>query len=141
MRGFSVTDAFPDARNNYHGFRVDPFQPRRVWFTSRFVGTNTGKFGGSVPPSGRLVEPPPQACSLTFDPATGLCTRLTVGYSQDRSVGNTGGLGGVFGLLFAIGAPLPFPEAQPWRMSLRYRLFNVLGGAAQKLGKLLSRGE
>ena len=39
-------------------------------------------------------------------------------------LGNTGGLGGIFGLFYAIGSPLPFPEANPWKMSKRYRFFN-----------------
>ena len=43
------------------------------------------------------------------------------------SVGNTGGLGGIFGPLVAIGKPLPFPEAKPYKMSKRYRFFNKLG--------------
>ena len=29
---------------------------------------------------------------------------------MDRTLGNTGGLGGVFGLFYAVGAGLPFPR-------------------------------
>ena len=29
-------DAFPDLNPNYYGFFVDPFEPHRVWFTSRW---------------------------------------------------------------------------------------------------------
>ena len=36
-------------------------------------------------------------------------------------MGNTGGLGGVFGPAYAIGKPLPFPEANPWKPSKRYQ--------------------
>ena len=50
---------------------------------------------------------------------------------MDRQLGNTGGLGGVFGLFYAIGKPLPFPEANPWRMSKRYQFFNWLGRIMQ----------
>lgn len=45
------------------------------------------------------------------------------------------GLGGVFGLFYAVGAPLPFREAKPWRMSLTYRFFNKFGALAQRLQK------
>ena len=38
----------------------------------------------------------------------------------DKETGNTGGLGGVFGLFYAIGRGLPFPEAQPWKASPIY---------------------
>jgi len=47
-------------------------------------------------------------------------------------VGNTGGLGGVFGPLYAVGHALPFPEARPYSPSIRYRLFNFFGSLAQK---------
>ena len=33
----------------------------------------------------------------------GECTQLTVGYVMDKQLGNTGGLGGVYGILYAIG--------------------------------------
>ena len=36
------------------------------------------------------------------------------GYVMDRRQGNTGGLGGLLGPFYAIGKPLPFPEAQPY---------------------------
>lgn len=39
---FKVTDAFPDLNSGAHDFRVDPFQPNRVWFTARTIGTFTG---------------------------------------------------------------------------------------------------
>ena len=38
----------------------------------------------------------------------------------DKETGNTGGLGGVFGLFYAIGYALPFPEAQPYAPSPLY---------------------
>lgn len=28
---FKIEEAFPDARFNYYAFRVDPFEPNRVW--------------------------------------------------------------------------------------------------------------
>jgi len=47
--------------------------------------------------------------SLTFN-EQGLITKLTGGYVLDRTCGDTGGLGGIFGLLYAFGAPVAFPE-------------------------------
>lgn len=34
---FKLEEAFPDAKANYYAFRMDPFEPNRVWFDSRFV--------------------------------------------------------------------------------------------------------
>eukprot|EP00471_Norrisiella_sphaerica_P004296 CAMPEP_0184479038 /NCGR_PEP_ID=MMETSP0113_2-20130426/899_1 /TAXON_ID=91329 /ORGANISM="Norrisiella sphaerica, Strain BC52" /LENGTH=264 /DNA_ID=CAMNT_0026857021 /DNA_START=95 /DNA_END=886 /DNA_ORIENTATION=+ len=113
VSGFRLLDAFPDNNARYYHFRVDPFETNRVWTTSRAIGTNTGVFAGTIPPTGKVVESPPQTLSLKFN-EEGKITLMTVGYVMDRSVGNTGGLGGVFGYLYAIGKPLPFPEAQPW---------------------------
>ena len=45
---------------------------------------------------------------------------LAGGYAMDRSCGNTGGLGGVFGLVHALGGSLPFPEGKPWRPSVQW---------------------
>ena len=33
---------------------------------------------------------------------------------------------------YAVGSPLPFPEANPWKMSKRYRFFNWLGNVMQR---------
>jgi len=41
--------------------------------------------------------------SLTIDHDTGLITKYTIGYVTDRNVGNTGGLGGLYGIVFALG--------------------------------------
>jgi hypothetical protein len=75
----------------YHHLRVDPLEPCRVWYTARAVGTNTGAFAGALPPTNKRVESPPQSCSMVFN-ASGQCTKLTVGYTMDRQLGNTGGL-------------------------------------------------
>ena len=68
---------------------------------------------------------------MTFN-EKGQVTKVTVGVVMDRTLGNTGGLGGVFGLFYAIGSPLPFPEAQPWKMSKRYKFFQFLGRLANR---------
>ena len=52
---------------------------------------------------------------------------------MDREVGNTGGLGGLYGIMYAIGKPLPFPEARPWKMSRRYRAFQGIGNFVNRL--------
>jgi hypothetical protein len=48
-------------------------------------------------------------------------------YAVQR-LGNTGGLGGAFGLLHAIGVDFPYPEGKPWQSSWQQM---VSGGLAQ----------
>ncbi|KAL3823488.1 hypothetical protein ACHAXA_010248 [Cyclostephanos tholiformis] len=127
--------AFPNWIPQFYGFHVDPLEPmaNRVWYTARGRGINEGPLPPFAPEgSGREVVNPPQVCSITIDHDTGLITRYTIGYVVDRSVGNTGGLGGLYGILYAIGTPLPFPEARPWKKSWQYGVF-------QKIGALLQR--
>lgn len=54
---------------------------------------------------------------------------------MDKTIGNSGGLGGVFGPLYAIGKGLPFPEAQPWKKSWQFTVFGWIGQIAQKFSK------
>ena len=132
-----IATAFPDFQGEFYGFSVDPLEGDRVWYTARGKGTNTGPLPPFAPvATGLSLVNPPQACSLTFD-ASGLVTKYTIGYVMDREVGNTGGLGGLYGVLYAIGKPLPFPEAQPWQISIRYQLFQKLGAL---LGSLSGGG-
>ena len=91
-----------------------------MWFTTRPVGTHTGLLAGTIKPTGKKVEAPPQSCSMKFD-AFGKATEFTTGYVMDRRLGNTGGLGGVFAFFYAVGAPLPFPEGRAWKMSFQAR--------------------
>jgi len=130
---FRVEDAFPDLAQNCHHFRQDPFAPDRVWYTSAARAPHTGKSTLAGEPTGRVVEATPQTCSLTFD-GEGMVTKFTIGYPMDRSVGNTGGLGGLYGLLYAVGRGLPFPEAQPFQPTLRYKLFQWIGQLAAGMG-------
>ena len=134
VAGFELAEGFPDMKSQFHHFRVDPFETNRVWFQNRTVGTHTGVLAGNIQPTGKKVECPPQALSLTFN-EKGEVTKITVGVVMDRTLGNTGGLGGVFGLFYAVGAGLPFPEAQPWKKSKRYRFFTLLGNLASKMKK------
>ena len=134
--------AFPDYMAEFYGFHVDPFEVNtnspRVWYTARGRGVNKGPLLPFVPEengTGIEVVNPPQVCSITFDPKSKLITRYTIGYVVDREVGNTSGLGGLYGILYALGRPLPFPEAQPWKKSVQYTLFQKVGGLLNSLKK------
>lgn len=104
---------------------------------SRSTGTHTGNitFGGRViEGKGAVVNNPPLAESMLFD-ETGRVYTLTVGYCMDRRIGNTEGLGGVFGILKAVGHALPFPEARRlYNPSLRFQAFERVAKAAECLG-------
>ena len=108
-----------------------------MWFTSTATGTHLGTFAGYLRATGKRFETPPQACSVVVD-RDGKIAKYTIGHVMERSIGNTGGLGGVFGPAYAIGKPLPFPEANPWKPSKRYAAFMLLG---RLLSKLASRKE
>lgn len=134
--GFRVDIAFPDQKPNFFGFTVDPQEPNRVWFLSRATSTHTGplNFNGKIiNPTNKHVVHPPQALSMLFDEA-GKCYTLTVGYVMDRRIGNTGGLGGLFGPLYAVGHGLPFPEGKPWTPSLRLQALERVQKAARAFG-------
>jgi hypothetical protein len=124
--------AFPNFTPEFYGFVVDPLEADRVWYTARGKGINSGPLPPFAPQgTGKKLVNPPQACSVTFG-KDGLVKKYTIGYVMDRTVGNTGGLGGLYGVLYAIGKPLPFREAQPWRMSKRYKLFQAVGDILSK---------
>lgn len=124
---FKVREAFPTALANYYGFCVDPLEPNRVWFMSRGYFKHTGalNFGPSpLAPSGKEVHTPPQVLSVSFDDA-GLCYKMTGGYVVDRTAGDQdcGGLGGMFGVVTALGLSLPFREGRPWQRSPAWEAF------------------
>lgn len=129
--GFQLGQMFPGFdRGLYYDFRCDPFEYNRVWFTASFKATHSGD-GPFGKPTNILVQCPPQSISLTFN-EQGQCCKYTGGYVMDKTVGNSGGLGGVFGPLYAIGKPLPFPEAQPFKPSLQFRAFTFVGNILAK---------
>jgi len=132
---FNILEAVPDLNPQQYDFRTDPFEPNRVWFTARGRGTNTGPVFGGLPATGKSYEAPPQSQSLTFN-ERGEITKMTIGYVMDKTVGTTGGLGGIFGILYGIGYGLPFPEAQPWKPSPIYGLFSKTGQLLSNLRKL-----
>ena len=129
--GFNIYEAFPDLSPRLYDFRADPYEPGRVWYTSRVTGTFSGPFAnGAIQPTGKGFEMPPEAISVTWN-AEGKATKFTIGVCMDRSVGDSEGLGGIFGILYAVGRPFPFREANPWRKSLGFKLFDIVGNLAQ----------
>jgi len=135
--GFKLEEGLPDMQENHWGFHVDPLEPNRVWWLSRPQGTHTGPLRFPPPniikPTNRLVQWPVQAQSMLFD-EEGRCYQLTVGYSCDRQIGNTGGLGAVFGLLHAVGYTLPIAEGRPWKPSAPYRLSLRMAKVSERFG-------
>ena len=81
--GFKITDTFPDLNAGFCDFRVDPFRPNRVWFTSCFAATHTGEGSLFGKPTGKRVECPPQALSLSFN-EDGQVTYYTGGYVMGK---------------------------------------------------------
>jgi len=128
LKNFDLKGGIPDLNGGFHNFEIDPFNPMRVWYVARAVGTHTGTIAGKFKPTNIRIQAPPQACSMIFN-EQGQVTQQTIGYVMDKTLGNTGGLGGVFGIFYAIGSPLPFPEAKPAGLSFRYRAFNALNMA------------
>lgn len=129
METLDLDSVIPDMQARIHHMRVDPLEPNRVWFTSRPVGHHLGPLKAGLPftlarPTGQLIELPPQTSSLQFNDE-GKVVGFTFGYVMDRRIGNSGGLGGGFGFLWAIGCPFPYPEGKPWEASWQLRLFNT----------------
>lgn len=129
---FKLRDAVPDLADN-SWFQVDPLEPNRVWFFSRATGTHTGPLM-AIAATGKRIEMPPQAQSMLFN-EKGECYTLTVGYCMDKRIGNTEGVGGVFGIVKAVGKALPFPEAKRlYTPSQRYEAFERVAKAGEPLG-------
>jgi hypothetical protein len=132
--GFTLDSMFPNFdKALYYNFNVDPYEHNRVWFTACFRAQHSGDgpFGKAT---NKFVQCPPQAISLSFN-EKGKVIKYTGGYVMDKTIGNSGGLGGIFGPLYAIGRGLPFPEAQPWKKSIQYSLFTFVGSIASKFRK------
>ncbi|CAJ1434227.1 unnamed protein product [Effrenium voratum] len=130
---FKLKEAVPDIADN-SWFQVDPLEPNRVWFFSRATGTHTGTLANKFPATGKRIELPPQAQSMLFN-EKGECYTLTVGYCMDKRIGNTEGVGGVFGIVKAVGLALPFPEGQRlYTPSLRFEAFERFAKLGEALG-------
>jgi len=111
VRGFGLKTAIPDIDQHPYHWRVDPYEPNRVWYTIRTTGTHTGplNFGSKrIEATHRVVRGAPECCSMTFN-SDGKVTSFTGGYVMDRRVGNTGGLGALFGVMTALGIKVPMP--------------------------------
>ena len=85
--GLDLSVGLPDFDAQYHDFRADPDDPQRVWCTMRVQATHTGvlNFGGvraepKSPPT--VVNSPPEAVSLRFDPDSGQLRELTTGCAR-----------------------------------------------------------
>ncbi len=59
VSSFNLDAAFPNMESHAYDFRVDKYEPNRVWFTIRNSGTHTGplKF------LGRTIQPTGKVCS------------------------------------------------------------------------------
>merc|ERR1711988_1859006 len=125
---FNIRKAFPDLEYSLNDLRIDPFDKARVWVSVRSSGTFTGTFGegnNSIQPNGAKFESGVEAISMTFN-ANGQLDKLTVGVLLDPTEGNTGGLGGVFGILEAVGSGLPGIVTKPLQVSLRETKSNIV---------------
>jgi len=124
---FKVREAFPTSQANFYNFHVDPLEPNRIWFMARgkYEHLGTLKIGPSgYPATGKKICLPPQCFSMSFD-EDNRCYKLTGGYCVDRSVGDSNGLGGMFGIVNALGGSLPLPEARPWKRSLMWEALTL----------------
>jgi hypothetical protein len=69
----------------------------------------------------------------------GKCVALTGGYVMDRRMGNTEGLGGVYGMCVAVGLPPPTPLWALYTPVQNFgRLQRFLGLKSEPLGRLES---
>eukprot|EP00554_Chaetoceros_debilis_P016589 CAMPEP_0194126628 /NCGR_PEP_ID=MMETSP0150-20130528/60091_1 /TAXON_ID=122233 /ORGANISM="Chaetoceros debilis, Strain MM31A-1" /LENGTH=675 /DNA_ID=CAMNT_0038820501 /DNA_START=31 /DNA_END=2055 /DNA_ORIENTATION=- len=108
---FNIKDAFPDLNENYANFRIDPYDPYRVWYDVKGIGRWTGHLNGKKGDGSTYVGPP-EVGSMTFDD-NGYCTRITANAVVDPTECNTGGLGGVFGIFYATGNAFPGLTSRP----------------------------
>ena len=125
LGGMNIKGGLPDVEYNFRDVSVDPFDTNRVWYTSAPTGTHTeplSLFGTEHAPTGRKWVSPPERGSMTFD-AEGKCIAMTGGYIMDRRMGNTDGLGGVYGLCAALEIPPPAPA---WRLRTPTQLWEKL---------------
>jgi len=130
LQSFNLEDSF-DMVQYFYDWRVDPFQRNRVWFMNRVEAKHVNTFMGVKPDGNKELILPPQLFHMDLNEDAKV-TEFGF-YTVDRAQGNTGGLGGAFAYFYGVGRPLPFPEAKPYRKSLRRRLVEGLAGLASKL--------
>merc|ERR1719506_689893 len=132
--GKCLAEEFEFAQN-FFGFTVDPLQTNRVYFFSRQIAQHTKQDFMGVKPTGKELILPPQTFHVDYN-EQGLITELGF-YTVDRRQGNTGGLGGAFGYFYGVGKPLPFPECQPFKGSLRFRGLMMIGNIVKKVQSMM----
>ena len=79
VSSFNLDTAFPNMEAHAYDWRVDKYEPNRVWFTIRNTGTHTGplKFlGRTIQPTGKV------RCRST--PCYGSCDRQKCGLSWEN---------------------------------------------------------
>lgn len=116
-----ASEEFQDVDPRVSNYRVDPYDPERVWVDLKPVGAG--------------YEGAPQAMSFTFD-ADGFCTRVTAGAVLDPTVGNGGGLGGPEGLRYARGQasnPLTTRPLPRFLARLKNDALSPLSGVSQSV--------
>lgn len=121
-RGLKIAEGLPDLQMNFRDAFVCLHDVNRVWYTSSPTGTHSERLclgEREFAATGNRWISPPERGSMTFDGA-GRCIAMTGGYVMDRRMGNTEGLGGVYGLCTALHLPTPTPTwllrttAQTW---------------------------
>ena len=129
---FKLEDSW-DIKNESFGFTVSPVQPNRVYWFSHQSGTMKADFLGAPVDETKEAILPPQCLHMDFD-ESGKVKEFGF-YTVDRQYGNTGGLGGAFGFMYAAGRAPPIPEARPYKPSRRFRFFMWLGRLNTKFSK------
>ena len=68
VRSFKLKEAFPNMESHPYDWRVDPYEPQRVWFTIRSTAKHTGplNFAGATYKATNKVS----ACDTSSRPAT-----------------------------------------------------------------------
>merc|ERR1719148_596038 len=134
LNTFRLEDSF-DISQNFFGFTVDPMQTNRVYFFSRQIAKHTGTDFMGAKADGKQLILPPQTFHVDFN-EQGLIKEVGF-YTVDRRQGNTGGLGGAFGYFYGVGKPLPFPECQPFKGSLRFRGLMMMADIAKNVQSMM----
>jgi hypothetical protein len=112
--GFGLYRSIPNMRPNSFGYIQDPNNLWRLWFFTRYTGTNTNpiNLGVELPATNKEVQSGIEANSIMFDKNLKI-KHLTVGYIADFDDpgSKSGGFGAAFGVFKALGINLPTGKA------------------------------